>query len=184
LIGALAIGIHLSGSSSSAADDAHTTTTSNAAISMNHDDPSAAIPPPPATPDVPSVSIDDLKEDGRGKASVSTDDGDTARAAHAWAPPAHHSHASHHADSAAAAPATFVSTKRTTAKQPQGFGLVRTWIAARGETISVDGRAVGTAPAPVKVACGPHTIAIGSEIVKANVPCDGTVTVGSPDHKR
>ena len=57
LIGALAIGIHLSGSSSSAADDARTTTTSNAAISMNHDDPSAAIPPPPATPDVPSVSI-------------------------------------------------------------------------------------------------------------------------------
>jgi hypothetical protein len=148
-------------------------------MNMNHDDPSAAIPPPPATPDVPSVSINDLKKDGN-KAAPNSD----STTSHAWAPPHHTSSATHHASAPAAPAATFVSQKHTTAKQPQGFGLIRTWIAARGEPITVDGKAVGVAPSPVRVACGDHTVAIGKEVVQANIPCDGAITVGSPDHKK
>jgi hypothetical protein len=184
LIGALAIGMHFHNSSdtTTASTDAKTTT-SSAAMNMNHDDPSAEIPPPPATPDVPSVSINDLKKDGKA-APADAFDTESVPVSHSWAPASHHSHASHHSDAAAAAPATFVSQKHVTAKQPQGFGLIRTWIAARGEPIAVDGKVVGTAPSPVRVACGPHKVAIGSEVVQANVPCDGAVTVGSPDHKK
>jgi hypothetical protein len=178
LIGALAIGIHFHNSSNdtTAQTGAKTTTTSNASMNMNHDDPSAAIPPPPAAPDVPSVSINDLKKDGKASAEDST------MTSHAWAPSHHASHASHHSDTSGSA--AFVSQKHVTAKQPQGFGLIRTWIAARGEPISVDGKNVGVAPSPVRVACGPHKVAIGNEVVQANVPCDGAVTVGSPDHKK
>jgi hypothetical protein len=184
LIGALAIGMHIHNSDDTDAQtDTKTTTTSNATMNMNHDDPSAEIPPPPATPDVPSVSINDLKKDGKA-APADAFDTDSAPVSHSWAPASHHSHASHHSDAAAATPATFVSQKHATAKQPQGFGLIRTWIAARGEPIAVDGKVVGTAPSPVRVACGPHKVAIGSEVVQANVPCDGAVTVGSPDHKK
>ncbi|MEO7111446.1 MAG: hypothetical protein ABI183_13490, partial [Polyangiaceae bacterium] len=179
LIGALALGMHFHNSSSDTTGaSSQATTTSNASMNMNHDDPSAAIPPPPAAPDVPSVSINDLQKDGKGAA-----DSDSTMTSHAWAPAHHTSHASHHAD-ASSAPATFVSHKHVTAKQPQGFGLIRTWIAARGEPISVDGKNVGVAPSPVRVACGQHTVAIGKEVVQANVPCDGAVTVGSPDHKK
>lgn len=182
LIGALAIGIHIHNSDDTTATDSKTTTTSNAAMNMNHDDPSAAIPPPPATPDVPSVSINDLKKDGKGAAAVpDAFDTESAPVTHAWAP-AHHSHASHHSDSSSSA--TFVSQRHSTAKQPQGFGLIRTWIAARGEPIAVDGKVLGVAPSPVRVACGPHKVAIGREIVQANVPCDGAITVGSPDHQK
>jgi hypothetical protein len=182
LIGALAIGMHFHNSSNdaSAQTTSKTTTTSNASMNMNHEDPSAAIPPPPATPDVPSVSINDLKKNGKAAA-----DSNSTMTSHAWAPAHQTSHASHHTDaSAAAPPATFVSQKHVTAKQPQGFGLIRTWIAARGEPISVDGKNVGIAPSPVRVACGQHTVAIGKEVVQANVPCDGAITVGSPDHKK
>jgi hypothetical protein len=183
LIGALALGMHFhnAGNDTDASNSktTTTTTTSNAAMNMNHDDPSAAIPPPPATPDVPSVSINDLKKDGN-KAAPNSD----STTSHAWAPPHHTSSATHHASAPAAPAATFVSQKHTTAKQPQGFGLIRTWIAARGEPITVDGKAVGVAPSPVRVACGDHTVAIGKEVVQANIPCDGAITVGSPDHKK
>jgi hypothetical protein len=186
LIGALALGMHFHNSSSDTTartgTSSRTTTTSNASMNMNHEDPSAAIPPPPASPDVPSVSINDLKKDGKAAANS-----DPTMTSHAWAPAHPTSHASHHADPSSSPPpppATFVSQKHVTAKQPQGFGLIRTWIAARGEPISVDGKNVGVAPSPVRVACGQHTVAIGKEVVQANVPCDGAVTVGSPDHKK
>ncbi|MEO8875513.1 MAG: hypothetical protein ABI461_08000, partial [Polyangiaceae bacterium] len=174
LIGALAIGMHFHNAHSEVAAAqttraSATTITTNA--TMNHDDPSNAIPPPPAEPDVPSVSIDDLKAEGRSSSS-------DAPVSHS----SHHTHAAAHHDSSFA-PASH-SHANSAAAKPQGFGMLRTWIAARGEPIAVDGKVVGTAPTPVKVACGNHTVAIGKEVVHANIPCDGSITVGSPDHKK
>ena len=177
-IGALAFGMHLH---SASADTSAQTANANAATgpAMHKEDPAAAIPPPPSQPDVQTVSVDELKRAPSQSAPAPS----PVQAAHPWrgaSAPAHTSHAhvaaSHHADSAPA--------PKAHAQKPEGFGLVRTWIAARGEPISVDGKAVGVAPSPVRVTCGPHTIAIGHEIVKADVPCDGAITVGSPDHKQ
>ena len=174
-IGALAIGMHFHSASS---DSSAETANANAATgpAMHKEDPAAAIPPPPAQPDVQTVSIDDLKRAPAHGAPAES----PAAASHPWqgsSTHASHAHAASHHESAAPSP-------RAHAQKPEGFGLVRTWIAARGEPISVDGKSVGVAPSPVRVACGPHTIAIGHEIVKADVPCDGAITVGSPDHKK
>lgn len=175
-IGVLALGIHVFGGSKghdTPASAQSTTTLSAAASPISHDDPSAAIPPPPEQEEAPTVSIDDLKKDGTASVAVSD--------AQPWspAPVAHH----HHADTSAA-PSTHARKTRSSSSKPKGFGLIRTWIAARGEPIAVDGKVVGVAPSPVRVSCGPHRVAIGKEVVKADVPCDGAVTVGSPDHKK
>ncbi|MGH7330357.1 MAG: hypothetical protein ACREJX_18575, partial [Polyangiaceae bacterium] len=162
---------------SSSSDTSAQTTNANAATgpAMHKEDPAAAIPPPPSQPDMQTVSIDDLK---RAPAHAARAEAPAAES-HPWqgATTSHpsHFHAWHHTDGAA---------PRSHAQKPAGFGLVRTWIAARGEPISVDGKAVGVAPSPVRVAFGTHTIAIGHEVVKADVPCDGAITVGSPDHKK
>lgn len=183
-IGALALGIHLHAAS---ADSSAQTANANAATgpAMHKEDPAAAIPPPPSQPDVQTVSIDDLKRAPAHAAPPPVAPEVVTHPLQASSAPSHASHhvaASHHSESAStSAPAP---APKAHASKPEGFGLVRTWIAARGEPISVDGKSVGVAPSPVRVACGPHTIAIGHEIVKADIPCDGAITVGSPDHKK
>ncbi|MEO8799574.1 MAG: hypothetical protein ABI551_16900 [Polyangiaceae bacterium] len=180
-IGVLALGIHVFGGSkghdATASTSSQSTTTVTAAASpMSHDDPSAAIPPPPEQEDAPTVSIDDLKKDG--KPSLAAAD------AQQWSPaPGAHPHP-HHADTSSAPPPAHAMKTRSSSSKPKGFGLIRTWIAARGEPIAVDGKVLGIAPSPVRVACGPHKVAIGKEVVHADIPCDGAVTVGSPDHTK
>ncbi len=181
-IGVLALGIHVFGSSkghdatASTSAQSTTTTVSAAASPISHDDPSAAIPPPPEQEDAPTVSIDDLKKDGN--ASVAAAD------TQPWSPPPGAHRHEHHAETSSAPPPAHAMKTRSSSSKPKGFGLIRTWIAARGEPIAVDGKVLGIAPSPVRVSCGPHTVAIGKEVVKADVPCDGAVTVGSPDHKK
>jgi hypothetical protein len=63
-----------------------------------------------------------------------------------------------------------------------GKGVVRTWSAANGKPVVIDGVIAATAPSPVTVACGEHEIQVGSgPTKKVNVPCNGSITVGSPD---
>lgn len=63
-----------------------------------------------------------------------------------------------------------------------GTGTVKTYNAAAGRAIFVDGKQAGVAPAPLSVACGTHHIRVGEGKTKSvNVPCGGNVTVGTPD---
>jgi cytoskeletal protein RodZ len=63
-----------------------------------------------------------------------------------------------------------------------GTGTVRSYTAEAGKPITIDGTMAGVAPAPLTVSCGSHQIQVGTGKTKTiNVPCNGAVTVGSPD---
>ena len=66
---------------------------------------------------------------------------------------------------------------------PRGNGMLQTFAVGRGKTILVDGKSVGVGGSRVKVACGRHSIAVGSGKARSyEVPCNGsTITVGTPD---
>jgi hypothetical protein len=82
----------------------------------------------------------------------------------------------------AAAPAAPKASASARPTQPQGKGTLRTFSAAAGKPILVDGKHVGVAGKPLEVQCGPHSIQVGSGPARTvDVPCNGTVTVGSPD---
>lgn len=83
-----------------------------------------------------------------------------------------------------ARPATTATTTPAPAKPAakKGDGTLQTFAAGRGQPIIVDGTQVGVGGTRVSVSCGMHQIAVGTGKAKiVDVPCDGTVTVGSPD---
>ena len=66
---------------------------------------------------------------------------------------------------------------------PRGHGFLQTFAIGHGKTITVDGKPAGVGGSHVKVACGKHSIAVGSGRARSyDVPCNGSViTVGTPD---
>lgn len=83
---------------------------------------------------------------------------------------------------------TTVTTTNTTTPAPtkpaakKGEGTLQTFAAGKGQPIIVDGVQIGVGGTRVKTTCGNHQIAVGDGKARTvNVPCDGTITVGSPD---
>lgn len=75
------------------------------------------------------------------------------------------------------------ATTHAAATTPHGSGTLQTFAIGRGKTIAVDGRAVGVGGSRVKIACGRHSISVGSGKARSyEIPCNGgVVTVGTPD---
>jgi tetratricopeptide (TPR) repeat protein len=80
------------------------------------------------------------------------------------------------ATATATAPAT-APVAATASATGGDYGMVTASAAtSRGHRISIDGHAVGDAPGPFRVRCGPHAIRLGShgKTHKIDVPCGGT----------
>ena len=81
----------------------------------------------------------------------------------------------------ASAPATAsgAASAATGTASPPGYGEVRSPASSAGHRIFVDDKVVGTAPDPVRVRCGSHSIRIGSHGVArtVDVPCGGAVSI-------
>ncbi len=85
-------------------------------------------------------------------------------------------------------PTTTATTTTATNNAPakpsvqKGEGTLQTFAAAKGQPIFVDGAQIGVGGTRVKTTCGNHQISVGSSKPKiVDVPCEGTITVGSPD---
>ena len=79
----------------------------------------------------------------------------------------------------APAPASSPASTATGTAPPPGYGEVRSPASSAGHRIFVDEKVVGTAPDPVRVRCGTHSIRIGSRGVPrtVDVPCGGAVSI-------
>ncbi len=77
------------------------------------------------------------------------------------------------------------STTNTAPAKPtvqKGEGTLQTFAVAKGQPIFVDGAQIGVGGTRVKTTCGNHQVSVGSGKPKiVSVPCDGAITVGSPD---
>jgi hypothetical protein len=75
-----------------------------------------------------------------------------------------------------------VVVKTAPVTKATGTGTLKTYSSAAGKAIFVDGKQAGVSPAPVSVSCGMHSIRVGEGKARnVNVPCNGTITVGTPD---
>lgn len=76
------------------------------------------------------------------------------------------------------------ATTRSALRAPAAVatGILRTFAAGTGKPISVDGRQIGYGGSGPTTTCGKHSIAVGTGRARTyDVPCNGSITVGSPD---
>ncbi len=63
-----------------------------------------------------------------------------------------------------------------------GSGTLQTFAVSSGKPVFVDGKQVGVGGTHIKTTCGKHSISVGSGRARSvDVPCSGTITVGTPD---
>jgi hypothetical protein len=80
------------------------------------------------------------------------------------------------------APAIVTAAPARPQAQPQGQGTLQTFAIATGRPIFVDGKQIGVGGGHLKTTCGRHSISVGAARARnVDVPCNGTITVGTPD---
>jgi hypothetical protein len=123
--------------------------------------------------------------------TTTTDDNDTINTAPAHttmivvAPPSHVNTTTTTSTPVVTTHTTTNTTTNTAPAKPaakKGDGTLQTFAAGKGQPVYVDGTQVGVGGTRIKTSCGMHQIAVGTAKAKiVDVPCDGTITVGSPD---
>lgn len=164
LAGAIALYRHEGSSAATASRSEPIARTAPVAVKLGA--PAKAITTPAPVADEKTVAVDALPQASTaGAAKPAAVKTATAPAAKTEATPAEKTE-----DAPVAKPSAKVET-----------GTIRTFSSAAGKEITVDGKSVGAAGAPIEIACGHRSIAVGDARARAyDVPCNGAITVGSP----